>query len=356
MKLHRFLLSRKVKICAIFFSVLLVADLVLYLFVLDRDPILTILSEIDNTFLLSAEKIAAHLMSWTGSRISIKDHVGILNNEVIQGFVSMTIYKKWAIPLFLLILITNTTYREKILFSLMLILLFIILNSIDIAVKAHYTSLGLQNGPQIALSVTGGTMTMATFLVFWYRKHKSSILGSLNKIPVDAEILENKLIPVIVIMYSGIFLVNFVMNYFDFRIWINILFGFSQKILSILGYEAGVEPFLLTGEYGNISMAKSCLGYNTMFLFASVVYLTGKNKKSIWIFIVFGLLILNLANVSRFVLLFIHLQKHGDYNLAVDMHNLYNYSIYLIVFVLWMIWFTRFSDDVPLKTGGSRSA
>jgi hypothetical protein len=47
------------------------------------------------------------------------------------------------------------------------------------------------------------------------------------------------------------------------------------------------------------------------------------------------------------VLLFIHIQKNGNYELAMDVHDMYNYIIYIIVFGLWVIWFERFSDIKP---------
>ena len=71
---------------------------------------------------------------------------------------------------------------------------------------------------------------------------------------------------------------------------------------------------------------------------------TGKNSISKWLFIVTGLIILNLTNIIRFVLLFIHMQNHGGYVLKIDVHNIYNYIIYGIVFLLWIIWFEKYSD------------
>ena len=78
-----------------------------------------------------------------------------------------------------------------------------------------------------------------------------------------------------------------------------------------------------------------------MFLFASVVYFTGNQENRGWRFIIFGLFVLNIANIVRIVLVFIHLQNHGDYLLATDVHDLYNYATYTIVFILWVIWFEK---------------
>ncbi len=137
--------------------------------------------------------------------------------------------------------------------------------------------------------------------------------------------------------------------YFDFNLWIDFLFKSSQKILALLGHDAVVEPSLLIGNNGSIYMTKGCLGFKTMFLFASIVYLTGNDNKRRWIYIISGLLFLNFVNIIRFVLLFIHIQKHGGYVLAMDLHDMYNYIIYFIVFVLWVIWFEKFSDIRSFK-------
>ena len=91
-------------------------------------------------------------------------------------------------------------------------------------------------------------------------------------------------------------------------------------------------------------MAKYCLGFNTMYLFASIVYLTVNDNKRRWIYIISGLLFLNFVNIMRFVLLFIYIQKHGGYVLAIDVHDMFNYITYSIVFILLVIWFEKFAD------------
>ncbi|MFN8239983.1 MAG: hypothetical protein U0X39_04430 [Bacteroidales bacterium] len=47
-------------------------------------------------------------------------------------------------------------------------------------------------------------------------------------------------------------------------------------------------------------------------------------------------------NILRFVFLFIHIQKHGDYKLAISVHDMYNYITYTFVFILWIIWIEFF--------------
>ncbi len=82
----------------------------------------------------------------------------------------------------------------------------------------------------------------------------------------------------LIFIYICIIIKYFVFEFFDFHIWINFLFTSSQKILALSGYEAFVEPNLLIGENGSIYMSRDCLGFQTMFLFAIVVFLTGNKK------------------------------------------------------------------------------
>lgn len=89
-----------------------------------------------------------------------------------------------------------------------------------------------------------------------------------------------------------------------------------------------------------------------MLLFASLIYLMGENSWTSWIYILSGLLFLNIANIMRLVLLFMHIQEHGTYVGIVDYHNLYDYIIYGIVFILWVIWFEKFSHLKILRNRG----
>jgi len=190
---------------------------------------------------------------------------------------------------------------------------------------------------------------MNTILFIWYLDNKKSILDSLSKLPINTKQLDKKIIEIIIIIYVYIIVIQFLYNYFDFNLWVDFLFKSAQKILSLLGYEAVVKPFLLIGGNGSIYMAKYCLGFRTMFLFAWIVYLTGNDNKIRWFYIISGLLFLNVVNIMRFVFLFIHIQKHGGYVLRVDLHDMYNYITYFIVFVLWIIWFEKFADIRSFK-------
>lgn len=89
-------------------------------------------------------------------------------------------------------------------------------------------------------------------------------------------------------------------------------------------------------------MEKGCLGFSTMALFAAIIFLTSDHQKHWWLYMAGGILFLNIVNIFRFVLLFIHIQKNSGYALAMDVHDMYNLIIYAVVFILWVLWFEYF--------------
>lgn len=325
------------------------AYFILSLLVLNSNPLLSLLSSIDNAYLLLVERFSNQILVWTGSNINIDNHIAFLNNYQLDGFFSETLYKKWGIILLFFVLITRSSALKKSLFAAVVITSNFILVSFDIALKAYLASLDQYYQTLPSLSLALGILIMVTILVLWYMINKISIRNSLSELNINTEIFEKKIPAIITVIYLYIFVGYFLIEAFEFQAWIDFLFGTSKKLLTLLGYKSTVEPFYLLGDNGNIYMTKSCLGIRTMLLFALVIYLTGNNIKIRWIYITFGILFLNIVNILRFVLLFIHIQKNGDYVLAMDIHDVYNYTIYVIVFILWVIWFEWFSDISPLK-------
>lgn len=349
MKLRDILHLNQVKIFAIIILVLLGTGFFLYHFVFPSNPAKLFLSALDNSYLLLIEKFAGQLLHLTGSNLTIENHFAFLNSIQLNGFHPETLYKKWGLILLLIIWLTRTSFLKRLLFTLLIFFTNFVLVSVDVALRAHLASLEYFNRPVSSLSLTIGTLIMASLLFLWYWKNKAIILNSLSNLKIGANILKNKLPTIIIITFIYIITATFLVDYFDFGLWIDILFTSSQKILSLIGYKATVEPFNLIGDNGSIYMAKGCLGINTMLLFASIVYLTGTDNKRRWFYIISGILFLNFINVMRFVLLFIHIQKNGGYVLAMDVHDIFNYITYSIVFALWVVWFEKFSDIKPLN-------
>jgi exosortase/archaeosortase family protein len=350
MKLGDILLSRKSKVIGITILTLSIIYLVFRLFIFDYDPIIPFLSSIIDSYLLLIEKCANLLLLWTGSPVTIQNNIISLNGTQLTGFTTMVMYKK-AVPFFILLIwITQTSIGKKIYYMILLLAVSFLFLSIDNAVGAHFAGgdpYTVWNYVYIPHSI--GYLSMITILFVWYYKNKISILESLAKLPIALKQPEKKIIEVYIILGLYFIVIMCVFNFFEFKHLIYFIFTASKKILALLGYKAVVESHLLVGENGSIYMARYCLGFSTMYLFASIVYLTGYDSIVRWIYIISGVLFLFFVNIMRFVFLFIHIQKHGGYDLAMSVHDMYNYIVYSIVFILWIIWFERFMDIRSFK-------
>jgi len=349
MKLTNILEYRRTKIILISILILLFTYIILRLLIFETDPLIPFLSSLANLYLLMIEKLANFFLHWTGSLVTIENHKLILNNTLLDGFIPEIRFKKWMALFLFLVWLPKTSIRSRTIITFFLILDHFLVVSIYNAVGAHLTGSEYQNYSILSIPVTLGLLSLITILFFWYKKNKMAFLTGLSKLKINTSLLENDL-HVIIVIFIYIIASNFLFEFFEFRLWIKFLFTSAQKILALFGYEASVEPYYLIGANGTISMLKGCLGFQTIFLFAILVFLTGDKNRLRWIYLTIGIIFLNFVNIMRFVFLFIHIQKHGDYILAMDVHDMYNYITYSIVFIMWIIWFEKFSDVKPSKS------
>ena len=266
------------------------------------------------------------------------------SGDVSLVFEDETLFKKWELFLLIIFWITRSPLKNKVTASLFLIVTDYFLGVIYLTLGPWFLNKGVDYDHFRTIYIFTGSVVNFTFLVVWYRKNKESILEGLSFSWLKKESLEKKIRVLIPLIFLYIILVSFIYHYFEFKYWTHFLFVSAQWILKLIGYAATVSGSYLIGANGTIYMANGCLGFKTMLLFASLVYLTGNDRKSMWCYILGGVLFLNLVNIIRFVLLFIHIQKNGGYVLSIDLHDLYDYIIYTFVFILWVIWFEKFSD------------
>lgn len=348
MKLQVILRSRKRGILL----ALILFFLFVYIFVKlvfpGTDPFVRLVSYITNPYLILIDKFSNLILHWTGSPISIQNHNISLNGILIDGSTTKIMYKKATIFYILILWLTRTSIQRKIYFSSIYLVLSFLAASIYIVSAARLIA-GDSNNTSIISSINGIVFfCMNTILLIWYLINEEPNSDSSLNISGISKLLERKLLDIIIILY-GYSILLFSLGYFYFKLYIEFLLKTSQGILGILGYDSVVESELLIGNNGSISVYRTCLGFMTMFLFASMVYLTGNKHKRGWGYIMFGLLLLNLANIVRIVLLFMHIQKYGDFMLSLEVHDIYNYIIYFIVFILWVVWFERLMDPKITK-------
>ena len=332
------------KVSALIILVGIAIYLILRIFIFGYDPLKPLISYVSDNYLLFIEKLSNLFLSFIGDKVRFSNHIIVLNDIKLEGFVPHLLYIKTVIAGLTIIWLTKAIAGRKVLYSTILIFTDLLFNVIYLTSGAHLVhtenpDFRILSGPYIS-----GFIILITTLLLWYRINKESILESLRKIKINRFLTDRKIISLFILVYIYFILFQFIFNLFDFYHWINILLLAAQKILTILGEKVVVEPYYLTGANGSVFVSQGCIGLKMMFLFASMVYLTKKENITCIIYILSGIMFLNLVNIIRLVLLFIKVQKYGENLTAMNIHDLYDYIVYAIIFVLWLVWFERFAD------------
>ncbi len=289
------------------------------------------------------EQIADRILLFTDSESSIQEHQVWVGTEFVAQLDNKYLLKKWTLILFVLIWVTPTKVFDKLAFTGLLLLGNFVGSLVNIGLTAHILSL-IPNPEAVPyIGRTPFVLLMLSLLATWIWRKREGIMNSSIVKKLNLAFIKAKLPSIFIVLIIWALLGNLFQGLFEYTPWINFLFNITAWILNILKYPASVESHFLVGENGTMYLAKACLGFNTMLLYAGVVYITGTNGIKKWLFILGGLILLNISNIARFVLLFIHIQKHGGYALEIDIHDMYNYVIYTIVFILWIIWFETYS-------------
>lgn len=302
------------------------------------------LYQITEAYLSFLEKGANFVLTLVTETTRIFEHKVYQGSNLFTSFVPEIRYKKVLFIFIILIIITRSELWKKFLFIFLLFAIHIIFNSFYIASGGFLSTLVYFDKSYLSIPDTLALLSLFLVLILWLRKNSESIFNALSRLKIRTDFLSKKSNTIYILVLLYILVTRFFLEFFDYEPWINFLFRSARNILIISGWNAEVEPFHLIGENGSIYMAKFCLGFKTMFLFASIVFLTGEKNITRWLYIVSGLIFLNIVNILRFVFLFIHIQKHRGYILPIDIHDLYNYITYTIVFLMWVLWFEKYSE------------
>jgi exosortase/archaeosortase family protein len=111
----------------------------------------------------------------------------------------------------------------------------------------------------------------------------------------------------------------------------------SAQIINWFGYAAITNGSqLLVAGRGMLQVVYSCLGLGVMSFFAAFVIAYPKKLKTKLIFLISGLIIIQLLNILRFVLLAILWDKKQG--MIVDHHTIFNVVIYVIIIISLYFW------------------
>jgi exosortase/archaeosortase family protein len=334
----------------IIFFLLIFSAIVIYfilrVLVFGSDPLIPFVTSILDTYLLLAERFANQLLQWSNSDASITNHTFFFNDVQQYTFKSEVVLKKFAFILILLIWLTSeSSTRNKIYYTLLSLITHYLFVSLYLAFGAYQTTSIIFNESMLIVPIGIGNISFISILFLWYLKNKEPILQKLNIFQMNLNLLDTKIRSIYFIACLYIIIIKVLPVYFDFYLWVHFLSKSSQLILGLIGLDSEIEPFYLNGMNGSLHITTGCIGLVTLFLYASVVYLTGNNNKSRLIYITSGLIFLNLVNTLRLVFLFQLVQNVGiDMKEINNFHDIYNYIVYVIIFILWVIWIEKFSD------------
>jgi len=124
--------------------------------------------------------------------------------------------------------------------------------------------------------------------------------------------------------------------------------GFSKKILECLGYDIFTNGNRMLGinNTSGLMMGDNCNGIALFALFSAfIIAFPGPVRKKI-IFIILGIISIQLLNVMRVVTLAII--ETYSYQLTQFNHT-YTFTviIYGYIFLLWILWVNKFSGTTP---------
>ena len=132
------------------------------------------------------------------------------------------------------------------------------------------------------------------------------------------------------------------------RLLRHILLGISAQIINWFGYTAITNDLdLLVAGHGTIQVVYSCLGLSIMSFFAAFVIAYPQKLKAKLLFLLLGIIGIQLLNILRFVFLAIFWdKKRGDK--ILDHHTIFNIIIYIIIAISIYFWI-RHDDKKPIS-------
>jgi len=126
----------------------------------------------------------------------------------------------------------------------------------------------------------------------------------------------------------------------------HILIESASWILQQRGYTTFTTDYWLrVSGYGGVIIIYSCLGYGVMSFFTAFVVAWPKSLKSKLWFLPAGLLIIQLLNITRFMLLCLY-WRGSVFRGMIDHHDLFNIILYLILLCIIYFWVRKSGENV----------
>jgi exosortase/archaeosortase family protein len=138
---------------------------------------------------------------------------------------------------------------------------------------------------------------------------------------------------------------TFLAAHLNYISWLrHVLLVSSAWVLNLLGFAALYDEYhLLVAGHGFLQLIYSCLGLGVMSFFAAFVLSYPAKWKSKIFFLISGLLVIEILNVARFVLLALFWNQQNAR--IIDHHTIFNTIIYLVIFFTLYFW-VKYQDNV----------
>jgi exosortase/archaeosortase family protein len=136
----------------------------------------------------------------------------------------------------------------------------------------------------------------------------------------------------------------FLDEHLNFINWLRyVLIESSAVILNILGYETKTSVYqMLVVGHNIVHIGYDCLGFGVMSFFtAFVIAYPGVLKTKLYFWGI-GLLVIQLLNLSRFVILSIYWRPTKNVYIS-DHHTIFNIIVYMII-AISLYYYTRYQD------------
>ena len=354
MKLNKFLKNKNFVFILISGIILIVVYQVFRVFLREHGLIMMLAHTLFDPYLTMAESLANSIIKLMVDGVTIQNHKIIFtafpeyfqkNKIFIENWQIYLLNLKWTALLFISFWLVQSSINKKILYTFLLLVthFFAIVAGLVLLAGLGPLVIDPNSLTQLRPNTVGAIVSFVLFAV-WVKKSKSDIELSLAKIKINLKLSAKKINEILVVFFVIILLKNFFIPYLNYYPYIDLLLKVTKWVVFLFGYQSEINGAYLIGlNGGTLFLDKVCLGFITMFIFAALVYLTRRDNRITWKYVLFGIIILHLLNIARLSLLFIFVQYHNDSELIMEHHDMYNIVVYIIIFALWIIWFEKYN-------------
>jgi exosortase/archaeosortase family protein len=266
-------------------------------------------------------------------------------------------HKRWSLVVLASIWLVIVPVKRKVWFTV----LFVLVHLLSVVTGLYLMGVA---GPKLVdedtsffLSPTlAGNLFLFVLLLNWVFFNKQEIRTTIQKTGIRVNMTNRRINEILISLFFLLLLRDYLIPFPEYKPYVRLILEITQWISSLFGFDGYIVGDQLIGSDGALALAKHCLGFMTMYVFASMVYLTrpGHMTATAWWVITGGTILIFISNIARLVLVFIVAQGENGYERASMHHEIYNVGIYIFIFMMWVAWFEllrRKKSETEIKGG-----